>query len=429
MAQLALFGGPPAVTLSKPDWPIISEDEIASVVKQMRSGQFSAYSKEGVIAEVEEAFATYQGTEYALSFNSGTASIHSACFAAGVGPGDEVLTTSNTWISAITAIMHGGGVPVFCDISPNNHAIDPEEIRKKAGPKTKAVIVCHLWGIPADMDAVLEISKEKKLVVIEDCSHSHGATYKGEKVGNIGDIGCFSLQETKSIVAGEGGLLVTDNRLYYEKAMLLGHHGIRLEQELELEETKRYASAGLYWKYRMPHLEAAITKGQLKHLDRWNKMRGKNREYLRKNIKDINLVVYPNIPDHVELGFYGTPTIYNEDKANGVSRNTFLEAMAAEGVDISNGYQVWYLEPLFQEKSLFGKRYPWQVPERGHHPKKGDLPKTEEMANKIMVLPVFAEPCEELLDQYAEAFHKVTSNLKDLKEYQESHRKKTEYEN
>ena len=419
MTQLALLGGKPTVTLPLPKWPLISEEEVAAVVKQMLTGNVSILGREEVIEELENDFASYHGREYALSFNAGTASIHAACFAAGVGPGDEVLTTSNTWISAITAIMHAGGKPVFCDIAPDSYTIDPEEIRKRSGPKTKAVIVCHLWGVPVNMDAVLEVAREKNLVVIEDCSHSHGATYKGKKVGTIGDIGCFSLQGSKAMVAGEGGIMVTDKRLYYEKAILLSSHNLRLGRELELEETKRYASAGMCWNYRMHPLAAAIAKVQLRNLEGWSEVRTQNREYLKEKIKDVGLVAYPEIPDHVGIGFYGTPVTYDESLAAGVSRDTFVEALEAEGAAMGKGYKVWYLEPLFQDETPFGNRYPWQISEGNLKLGKGDLPRTEEMEKKIMVIPTFAEPCEELLDQFAEAFHKVAASLEEIKKYQE----------
>ena len=409
--DLALFGGEKAVTLPMPKWPRISEEEIAAVVKQMLDGRLSEVARSGVIAEFEDEFAAYQGRKYALSFSSGTASIHAALFAAGVKPGDEVLQTSNTWASAITAIIHANGVPVFCDVIPDGFTIDPDEIRRKAGPKTKAVIVTHLWGIPAEMDEILEVAEEKNLIVIEDCSHAHGATYKGKKVGSIGHMGCFSLQGSKSIVAGEGGVMVTDERLFYERAMLPGHHDVRLQQELTLEETKRYATCGLYWKYRGSPLGIAIARVQLRHLDEWNRNRRENREYLKKKIEDIEFLIWPKMPDYVEIGFYGTPVFYDQEAAQGVPRDVFLKAMHAEGVPLGTGYRVWYLEPLFQDEFFYGRR----TTNKKYKP--GDLPRTEELAEKTIILPAtqFVTPCRELMDQFADAFHKVAEKIHELK--------------
>jgi len=408
--DLAILGGEKAVTLHMPEWPRIAEEEIAAVVKQMLTGSLSEVGRDGIIAEFEDAFATYQGTKYALSFSDGTASIHAALFAAGVKPGDEVLQTSNTWASAITAIIHANGIPLFCDVVTDGFAIDPDEIRRKAGPRTKAVIVTHLWGVPAEMDEILEAAEEKNLIVIEDCSHAHGATYKGRKVGSIGHVGCFSLQASKSIVAGEGGVMVTDDRLLYERAMLLGHHDFRLQQELTLDETKRYATCGLYWKYRASPLGIAIANAQLKHLDEWTRSRRENREYLKKKIEDIDFIVWPKIPKYMELGFYGTPSFYDKEAAKGLSREMFLKAMWAEGVPLWTGYRVWYLEPIFQDRSFYGRRT------TGKQYKAGDLPRTEELAKKEIILSVnqFIAPARELLDQFSDAFHKVAENMEKL---------------
>ena len=213
--------------------------------------------------------------------------------------------------------------------------------------------------------------------------------------------------------------MVTDERLYYEKAILLSSHNLRLGQELELEEAKRYASAGMCWNYRMHPLAAAIAKVQLRNLEGWNRVRTENRQYLKEKIKDVGLISYPEIPNDVGLGFYGTPVVYDESLAGGVRRDTFVEALEAEGAAMGTGYKVWYLEPLFQDETPFGNRYPWQMSKGDGKLGKGDLPRTEEMADKIIVIPTYAEPCEELLDQYSEAFHKVAASLEELRKYQE----------
>jgi perosamine synthetase len=417
--DLALLGGQKAVTLPMPSWPHIAEEEIAAVVKQLLTGPLSECGRSGVIAEFEDAFAAYQGRKYALSFSDGTASLHASVYAAGVGPGDEVLQTSNTWISAINAIMHGNGIPIFCDVIREGFAIDPDEIRRKAGPRTKAVIVTHLWGVPAPMDEIMEVAREKKLAVIEDCSHAHGAVYKGKKVGSIGDMGCFSLQGSKSIVAGEGGVMVTDDRRLYERAMLPGHHDLRLTQELTLNETKRYATAGLYWKYRASPLGIALANAQLKHLDEWTNGRRENRNYLKRQIDDIKFIVWPKVPKDSEVGFYGTPLLYDQKAAGGVPRDAFLEAMSAEGVPFSTGYRTWYLDPLFQDQFFYGRGCPWSCPYADRHLKfkAGDLPRTEELAQRQMILWIssFIKPAKENMDQFAEAFHKVAKNMNKLK--------------
>jgi len=420
--KLAISGGPRTLSLPMPKWPYIDEEEIAAVVKQLLTGPLSILGREGIVAEFEDAFASYMGSKYALSFSSGTATLHAAVFAAGVGPGDEVLTTSNTWASAVNAIMHGNGIPVFCDIVPDGFAIDPDEIRKKAGPRTKAVIVTHLYGIPTEMDEILEVAKDKNLVVIEDCSHCMGGAYKGKKVGTIGDIGCFSLQGFKSIVAGEGGVLVTDDRYLYERAMLPGHHHVRLEQELTYEDLKRYATCGMYWKYRAPPLAMALVKVQLKRLDEWNRNRRRNFAYLMAKIKDIDFLIQPKIPKDAEIGFFGSALVYDEEAAKGISREAFVAAVRAEGVPVDTGYKPWYLEPLFQDEFFYGRGCPWSCPYADRHLKfkEGDLPNTERMAKNQLLLPFTTSliaPREDLMDQVSHAFHKVADNIDHLKDF------------
>jgi dTDP-4-amino-4,6-dideoxygalactose transaminase len=228
-------------------------------------------------------------------------------------------------------------------------------------------------------------------------------------------MGCFSLQASKSIVAGEGGVMVTDERRLYERAMLPGHHDARLGQELTLEETKRYATAGMYWKYRASPIGIALANAQLKHLDEWTRNRRQNREYLKKQIEDIKFIVWPKIPNYVELGFYGTPVFYDQKAADGIPRDVFIKAMSAEGVPLSTGYRVWYLEPLFQDQFFYGRGCPWSCPYADRHIKynPGDLPRTEELAQKTIIIPMqhFINPCKEVMDQYAEAFHKVAKNI------------------
>jgi len=419
--KLALLGGPRTLTLPMPKWPYIDEEEIAAVLKQLFTGPLSILGREGVVADFEDAFASYVGSKYALSFSSGTSSLHGAVFAAGVGPGDEVLTTSNTWVSAINAIMHANGIPIFCDIVPGGFAIDPDEIRKKAGPRTKAVIVTHLYGIPSEMEEILEAAKDKNLLVIEDCSHCQGATYKGKKVGTIGDIGCFSLQGFKSIVAGEGGVLVTDNRYLYERAMFPGHHHVRLQQELTFGDLKRYATCGLYWKYRAAPLAMALAKVQLKRLDEWNRNRRANLAYLESKTKDIGFLIWPKIPKDAEIGFFGSALIYDEKAADGVTREAFAQSVRAEGVPLDVGYKLWALEPMFQDEFFYGRGCPWSCPYADRHLKPikpGDLPNTEQMAKKQMLLPFttsLVTPSEDLLSQIADAFHKVADNLDELR--------------
>jgi perosamine synthetase len=257
MAKLAINGGTKffeeAEVTSNLKWraqyPIIDEDcDIAAVVSLMKSRQLSISGRSGVIAELEDALCAYYRVPYALTFNCGTAALHSAYMAAGAGPGAEVITSPYTWVTNVTAILAAGAIPVFADIHPDSHNIHAESIAKVISPNTRAISVTHLYGNPADMGPIMEMAKQKNLIVIEDASQAHGACDKGAKVGTIGHMGCFSMQAGKQMVAGEGGFLLTRDQKLYERAMLYGHHPARLQQCLTGEEYRPFATAGLGFK-------------------------------------------------------------------------------------------------------------------------------------------------------------------------------------
>jgi len=419
MAQLALLGGDTSVTAEEPRWPVVGEEEIASVVRVMLTESLSECGRAGIVARFEDEFAAKFGAKHALSFSSGTASIHGACFGCGAGPGYEVLTPSYTWMSAIAAIMHGNGTPVFCDVGKDSFHIDPDEIRRKATPRTKAVIVCHVWGVPAPMDEIMAAAREKNLKVIEDCSHSHGGAYKGKLLGTIGDVGCFSLQASKSMIAGEGGILITDDRLIYERAMVPGHHDVRLGQELTLAETAGFRETGGYWKYRAVPLSMAVAHAQLRHLDEWNAAKRENYQRLESQLRDTPFLKFPELAPGSLRGFYGSPCLYDYEQAK-VSRGTFIEALTAEGADVGTGYRNWYRAPLMQDLSLY--RQLW-VDEFANGTRyrplpAGALPNTESVLARTLTIPAWGAPAPELVGQYAAAFQKVAGQMAELERYQ-----------
>jgi perosamine synthetase len=424
--KLALFGGAKTVTASYPSYPVMGKEEMANVIGEMLKGHLSECGRAGSIGEMEEAYARRFGTRYALSFSSGTSAIHGALFAVGVKPGDEVLTANNTWISAITAVCHAGGTPVFCDIKRGAFHIDPAEIRRKAGPHTRAVIVTHLWGIPADMDPILKVSREKGLAVIEDCSHAHGGIYKGRLLGTIGDVGCFSLQASKAIVAGEGGFILTNNKRYYQRAMVPGHHGVRMGQELTYKDLRPFALAGGYWKYRASPLEMAIALAQLSKLDQFNAARQANFERLQKRLKrTVPFIKWPKLPPRSGRGWYGTPAFYAYDR-NKVSRDLFVRACNAEGASVGCGYANWYQLPLFQDLRLYGQLWPVEhVNGVRYKPlPAGALKNDEALRTKLLVFSIPAVEMPALMDQVAEAVEKVAAAMPELARYQKRERKR-----
>ena len=249
--KLALLGGPKAVKSNPGDifkWPIITKEDEEAVLEVLREGKMS---KIDVTQKFEEEFAEWLGVKYALAHNNGTAAIHGAFFALGIGYGDEIICPSITyWASCLPAYSLGATV-IFADIDPETLCIDPNDIERRITERTKAIMVVHYLGMPADMDAIMEIARKYNLKVIEDCSHAHGAKYKGRMVGTFGDVAVFSLMSGKALACGEGGILVTNDRRIYERAIIFGHYE-RHSFAITYGDLK--AGAGLPWggcKYRM----------------------------------------------------------------------------------------------------------------------------------------------------------------------------------
>jgi dTDP-4-amino-4,6-dideoxygalactose transaminase len=422
--KLAFLGGPKTVTIPSPPYPVIGAGEISAAIQVLMSGELSDCGRGEFVACMEDGFRRYFGTRHALSFGSGTAAIHGALFAVGVCPGAEVLTVNYTWISAITAILHAGGTPVFCDIKPGTFHIDPDEIKQKAGPHTRAVVVTHVWGIPADMDPILKVAGDLNLAVVEDCSHAQGARYKGRLAGTIGDIGCFSLQASKAIIAGEGGVIVTDDERLYQRAMIPGHHGVRLAQELTLDDLKPFVGASGYWKYRIPTLAAAIAAVQLERLDELNARRQANFDRLHRRLSEsVPFISWPKLHRRSVRGWYGTPAFYDYDPGK-VPVRLFAEACQAEGVAMgTEGYGDWRRAPLFQDMSLFSQL--WVVKHANgveYHPLPDDaLPDETALRQRFIRFPIPAADAPELMDQMATGVEKVAGNMSLLARHAAKH--------
>ena len=415
-SDLALLGGTKTVTLTWPPYPLIGPEEVTGAVNVLMTRQLSQVGHGGVVGEMEDAYAKFFGVKYCHSFNSGTAAIHSALFALGVRPGDKVLMAADTWIAGITAACHAGGVPVFCDTKRGSHHIDPAEIRRKADRHAKAVIVTHLWGVPADMDPIMKTARAAGLHVVEDCSHAHGARYKGRCVGTIGDIGAFSLQGSKSIVAGEGGFLLTDSERWYQRAMIPGDHGVRLGQELTDKRLQAFARGGGAWTYRIAPVCAAVALAQLRKLPVFNAARQGNFDRLRKQVrKTAPFIRFPSLARGSVRGWYGTPASYEFDHTK-VSRDLFCRACAAEGLHIGTGYANSYEIPLFQDTRLYGQLWPvTHANGAAFEPvAPGSLKSHELQRRKVLIFPIPAEECPELMDQAAEAVAKVARGMSSL---------------
>jgi len=421
-SELALLGGTPAVTVPSTDrWPIIEEEDIQAVVDLMRQGILAIPEGTGVIAEFESAFARYQGSKYALAQNNGTSTLHAAYFAVGVGPGTEVIVPTYTWPSTASAVLSANGIPVFCDIDARTFTVDPEDIERRITSSTVAIAVVHLWGHPAEMDEIAGIARRHDVALIEDCSHAHGATYKGCMVGTFGDIACYSLQSTKMLGAGEAGVVTTSNPDYFDRMLTLGHYGgNRVESQSITGKWLDYAFTGLGPKYRPHALAIAVANSQLKRMDKWIEMRTQNLHYLTEGLTGIPGIRPPYTAPHVTRGgWYGYRILYQPEELGGLPIDRFVAALQAEGVEAKRErYRLLHLEPLYQGTDIYGKGCPYRCPHvsipcEGYH--EGDFPVAEDVVPRLISLPTFTvQPCWELLDQYAAAFRKVAGHAEQL---------------
>ena len=379
------------------------------------------------IAEFEPAFAEYHAAKFALAVNNGTSAIHSAYFAVGVGPGDEVIVPAYTWQLQVAQIMTLHGIPVFCDVDSKDATIDPKDIERKITPRTKVIAILHPYGAVAPMDEIMEIARKHGLPVIEDCSHAHGAKYKGRKVGTIGDIGCFSLQASKLITAIEGGILITNNEEYYERGCVLGHY--ERIPKLNSEEYRRFhqpdklqAPSCFGFKYRIHPFAAAIALVQLKHLDEWTATRRHNMGYLTEALSQVSDAFEPAYerPGTERLWLSYLCQFYSEH-ANGVSCEKFVEALVAEGLPASGsaGYLPAYWNPIYEEHvNMWGDGYPFDAPAVKHRVeyRRGDCPEAEAHYKRTIGLPVLHHPCDQsLLDSIVEAIAKVLHNIDQIR--------------
>jgi len=422
---LGILGGPKTVTYSWPPYPAIDHTEVHAATEVIMSRNLSDCGRGPFTARMEDAYSAYFGSKHCLSCCSGTAAIHAALFAVGVKPGCEVLTCAHNWISAINAILHAGGTPVFCDAAPKAWSIDPKEIERKATPNTKAVIATHLWGIPADLDGITRACKKLGLPLIEDTSHAHGSMYKGRYCGTIGDIGAFSLQGSKAITSGEGGFLLTDNELYYQRATVPGHHVARLGG-LTLDEVKPFAPAGGMWTYRIPTIAANIATAQLAKLPALNAARQANFDRLQARLKKYDFLAWPKLAPKSVRGWYGTPALFDAAKA-GISRDTFVKACNAQGIAIGGeGYTDYSQIPLFQDMSAFEQMFV-RKHANGVEFKpcaKGSLPNYEAVRQSMLLIVVPHVELPILMDQEADAFDIVIDNIPALKKWEKEQEKK-----
>jgi perosamine synthetase len=419
--RLAVAGGSPAVPAgSHRPWPEITAEDRAALRRVLDSGELWGPNAPEV-TRLQEEWAGYVGTRFCLFVNSGTAALHCAVVAAGVGPGDEVIVPAFGFVATPMAVLHAGAVPVFCDIDPVTHTVDPRLVEERIGERTRAILPVHVHGLPADMEELRAIARRHGLALIEDAAQAHGATYRGAKAGALADGAGFSLNGSKNLGAGEGGLFVTDD----EEAIVAARRLAIFGEDTPPAGPGRYRaywSHGIGWNYRSHELSAALARSQLSRLDRHNRTAQRNAVLLNAGLADLPGLAPPHVPDDRTCVFYRYRIRIDPDELGFAGpplelRDRLLWALQAEGVAAS----LWQLLPLpAQPVFRRGRFAPWRPgdDDRLEPWQRYAHPETARLLESSIVLgtateALFNQPTE-LMERYLDAFEKVLADRETL---------------
>jgi dTDP-4-amino-4,6-dideoxygalactose transaminase len=371
--------------------------------------------------EFEKEFAGWLGVKYALAHNTGTAAVHCALFGLGIGSGDEIICPSMTYWASCVPVFSLGGTVVFADIDPDSLCIDPEDIERCITKRSKAIVVVHYSGMPADMDAILSIARKHRLAVLEDCSHSHGSLCRGNMTGTFGEVAAFSMMSAKSFPIGEGGMLATNDLRVYERAIVFAHYA-RHGSFITLSDIK--AGSGIPWggyKYRLNQLCSATGREQLKNygaqmaeIDRamnffWDRLEG---------IPGIRAHRPAADSGNTMGGWYNPLGHYVKEELGGLSISRFCEAVRAEGVgDCQPGCNLaLHTHPLFSDLDVYGDGKPTNrsASSQGAGQPEQHLRVSAGIQSRVFKVPWFRRYREKAIERYAEAFRKVVENYREL---------------
>jgi dTDP-4-amino-4,6-dideoxygalactose transaminase len=424
MSELAILGGKPTVTAALPHdvWPPPAEQAELQALAEQRNLDIGIRGRAGPIAKLEDEFLQFmeEKVRYAVTFNSGTSALLAAYFAIGIEEGTEVIGPALTYHAALSPVFTLRGDVVLADVEETTRCIDVKDIERLITPKTRAITVVHQWGHPANMDAIMELARKRDLRVVEDCSHAHGSRYRGKLCGTFGDVGVFSLQTNKTIFAGEGGILVTNEQHYADRATLLGHYRDRCKAEIVDEGLRRFWVTGFGLKLRMSPFNAIVASHSLARFPRIKAVKHRCLSYFASQLAEVDYIDAPYVAPDVDMGaWYGFKPIYRQEKLRGISRSTLIKALRAEGLEIDGpsgptlGTQPLYAaatDPLFPS----GRKRHANNPAR--------TPVARFLEENALSLPTFWnwDQDRELIDGYIEAFKKVARNAEALERFEAS---------
>ncbi|SDL67221.1 dTDP-4-amino-4,6-dideoxygalactose transaminase [Modicisalibacter muralis] len=383
-------------------WPSFTEEESQAVSRVLLSNKVNYWTgQEG--REFEREFATFAGTDYAIALANGTVALDLALNGLGVGPGDEVIVTSRTFLASASSIVTAGAIPVFADVNRDSQNITSETVAEHVTPRTKAIVAVHLAGWPCEMDGLMALAEEHGLYVIEDCAQAHGAMYKGKSVGSIGHVGCWSFCQDKIMTTGgEGGMVTTNDRALYKCMWAYKDHGKSWDAVYEREHPPGFRwlheSFGTNW--RLTEMQSAIGRIQLERMPQWGSARQANARRIWAAAKECVGLRVPDIPEHIQHGAYKCYTFVEPDKLKqGWNRDRIMNEIVGQGVPCFSGS----CSEVYREKAFDGTGW------RPENP----LPVARELGETSLMFLVHPTLTEAEIDRTCTVLHQVMDKAAD----------------
>lgn len=387
---LALHGGQPVRDTVLPyGRQNIDDQDIAAVAEVLRSDWLTTGPK---VPEFEAAFAEYVGAQYAVAVSNGTAALHAAMHALGIGPGDEVIVTPMTFAASANCVLYQGATPVFADVDPDTLLIDPAQVEAKITPRTKAIVTVDYTGQPCDYDALYAIAEHHGLAIVDDACHAVGGSYKGRAVGTLADLNTFSLHPVKHFTTGEGGLITTDNEALAQRMRVFRNHGITTDHRQRSESGGFfYEMVDLGYNYRITDFQCALGLSQLRKLPASVQKRQALATMYKAALDTIDYITPLQVRDEVSHAYHLYMVQFDLDKLN-MSRAEVFKALRAENIGVNVHYIPVHLHPYYRQTL-------------GTH--EGLCPVAEAAYERLVTLPMFPEMTEADVDDVVSAIQKL----------------------